>query len=141
MEQESIYQWDEVYPDELTIRKDMANGELYAGIVDGRIAVIYVINKYCDNEYSGGAWQYQGDNYRIVHRLCVHPDFQNIGVGRGTMEYIEEKLCKEGVGAIRLDAFTENPYAIRLYKSLGYKIVGYANWRKGRFYLMEKLIK
>ncbi len=58
-----------------------------------------------------------------------------------TMEYIEAELCKKEIEAIRLDAFTENPNALKLYKNLGYKIVGYADWRKGRFYLCEKNIK
>ncbi len=30
--------------------------------------------------------------------------------------------------------------ALKLYKNLGYKIVGYADWRMGRFYLMEKFL-
>lgn len=46
-----------------------------------------------------------------------------------------------GYGIInRLDAFTENPFALKLYDNLGYSRVGYADWRKGRFYLMEKYL-
>ncbi len=141
MEQMGIYQWDEIYPDEATIKQDIESGELYIGKVDNKTAVIYVINSHCDDEYKNGKWQYPNADYRIVHRLCVHPDFQNMGIGRMTMEHIETELCKKGIEAIRLDAYTENPYALKLYKNLGYKIVGYADWRKGRFYLCEKNIK
>ncbi len=141
MEQMGIYQWDEIYPDEATIKQDIESGELYIGKVDDITAVIYVINIHCDDEYINGDWQYPNSDYRIVHRLCVHPDFQNMGIGRMTMEHIETELSKKGIEAIRLDAFKDNPYALKLYKKLGYKIVGYADWRKGRFYLYEKNIK
>jgi hypothetical protein len=28
-----------------------------------------------------------------------------------------------------------------MYNSLGYSVVGEANWRKGKFYLMEKILR
>lgn len=140
MNQAKIYQWDEIYPDEATIKYDIENNDLFIGIVDGKIAVIYVINNSCDKEYNNGDWQYPDTEYRIIHRLCVHPDFQNNGIGKITMEYIESKLSKAGIESIRLDAFNKNSYALKLYKNLGYKIVGYAGWRMGRFYLMEKFL-
>ena len=58
-----------------------------------------------------------------------------------TMQYIEAELRQSKVEAIRLDAFTENPHAMKLYQNLKFNIVGHADWRKGRFYLMEKYIK
>lgn len=54
------------------------------------------------------------------------------------MLYIENELRKQGVKAIRLDAFEKNPYALKLYEKLGFEKVGHAQWRKGRFLLMEK---
>lgn len=140
MNEAEIYQWDAIYPDEATIKQDIENNDLFIGIVDGKIAVIYVINNSYDKEYNNGDWQYSDTEYRIIHRLCVHPNFQNKDVGKITMEYIESKLSKAGIESIRLDAFTKNPYALKLYKNLGYKIVGYADWRMGRFDLMEKFL-
>lgn len=43
------------------------------------------------------------------------------------MEHIETELSLKGIEAIRLDAFKDNPYALKLYKNLGYKKVGYAD--------------
>lgn len=117
MSQAEIYQRDEVYTDEATIKQDIENNDLYIGIVDGKIAVIYVINNSCDEEYNNGDWQYPDTEYRIIHRLCVHPDFQNKGVGKITMEYIESKHSNAGIDSIRLYAFIKNPYAVKLYKN------------------------
>ncbi|MNN59613.1 hypothetical protein D3C81_1747410 [compost metagenome] len=36
------------------------------------------------------------------------------------------------------DAFSQNPYALRMYEKLNYHTVGEVQWRKDLFYLMEK---
>lgn len=138
MIQNKIFQWDEIYPAEHDFRQDIDRKQIYVGTADGRIVVVYVINQECDEQYINGNWKYAGEPHYIVHRMCVHPDFQNQGIARRTLLHIEEQLIDRGIHAIRLDAFSENPYALRLYKNLGYAKVGYADWRKGRFYLMEK---
>ena len=42
--------------------------------------------------------------------------------------------------SIRLDVFTKNPRAVKLYENAGYSYAGDAYFRKGKFLLMEKLI-
>ena len=56
------------------------------------------------------------------------------------MIHIENELKNKNIETIRLDAFSENIYAIKMYEKLGYVNVGEANWRKGKFYLLEKKI-
>lgn len=138
MNRQSIFQWDEVYPNREVILADIESRTMYVGRCGEKIASVFVIDQYCDDEYKGGNWQYKDLSYRIVHRLCVNPDFQNKGIGTYTMNYIEKLVKQMGVQAIRLDCFTQNLYAISMYKKLGYNIVGYADWRKGRFCLMER---
>ena len=141
MENQGIHQWDEIYPDLPTITGDIAKNQMYIGMIDGKIAVCFVLSEECDEEYKNGKWQWPDSKFCVIHRLCVNPKFQNQGIATQTMEYIE-KLCKEaGYDSIRLDCFTENPYSRKLYDKAGYSVVGYADWRKGRFELREKLIK
>lgn len=135
-----IYQWDEIYPNREDIEDDLEKEELFVGTSGNEIAVVYVLNKECDEQYGNGKWSLLTEDYRVIHRLCVHPKFQNRGFGGETLRHIEENLKQQGVKAIRLDAFTQNPYALKLYASSGYNIVGEAAWRKGKFYLMEKII-
>lgn len=137
---QNILQWDEIYPNEEVLREDIRKKQLYVGIVDKQIAVIYVLNQEFEDEYKNGKWKYEDKSSCVVHRLCVNSVFQNKGVGKTTMQHIEKEVLSMGIQAIRLDAFTENPFALKLYDSLGYSIVGHANWRKGKFYLMEKYL-
>lgn len=140
MERQGIPQWDEVYPDRDILRRDIIVSQLFVGRIQNEIVCAYVLNTECDGEYQLGDWKYPREYARIVHRLCVHPNYHRRGIARNTMLYIEQQAKALGARSIRLDAFTLNPHALRLYENLGYNLTGKVTWRKGDFYLMEKLI-
>lgn len=140
MERNNIFQWDELYPAREDFIEDIKHNSLYIGLCEGKTAVVFALNRQCDEAYKSGKWLYPNREYYIVHRLCVNCFFQNKGVGKQTMQFIERELKAKNIQAIRLDAFSENPYALRLYTHMGYSKVGDAYWRKGRFYLMEKYL-
>ena len=141
MEKQNIHQWDDIYPDKAIISDDIDRNLMYIGMIDGKIAVCFVLSEEYDEEYKNGKWQWPNARFCVIHRLCVSPDFQNQGIAAETLKYIE-KLCKfQGYDSIRLDCFTENPYSRKLYDKAGYSVVGYAEWRKGCFELREKSLK
>jgi ribosomal protein S18 acetylase RimI-like enzyme len=140
MIQQNIFQWDEVYPNAGTLKNDITKKQMYKLIFDGAIASICVLNQEYDKEYRDGDWAYRGDNFVIVHRLCVNPEYQGRGFGTKTMVCVEEYAKNNGLQSIRLDTFSKNPAALKLYTSLGYKKTGEVNFRKGLFYLFEKVL-
>lgn len=140
MEEQRIFQWDDIYPAKEDFLVDIQKQQLYVGVLDDDIAVVYAVNEEYDKAYENGRWKYPDCTYRIIHRLCVNPIYQNQGIAKDTLSYIEKELHKCNVEAIRLDVFSKNPFALALYRNAGYEEVGFADWRKGRFYLMEKLL-
>ena len=140
MNNNGIHQWDSLYPNEEILYKDILNNQMFLIEIDNKIASIFVLNQKCDKEYNDGDWEYKNASFFVIHRLCVNPDFQGKGVGRMTMELIENYLREKKIESIRLDTFSQNPIALKLYEGLGYKRVGEVNWRKGLFYLLEKKI-
>ena len=140
MNENMILQWDELYPSQKIIRDDILNNQMYLGEIEKQIACVFVLNQHCDEQYNSGEWKYTESSFMVIHRLCVNPEFQNQGVGTRTMQIIEDMLKNDGIKAIKLDAFSQNPYALRMYEKLGYAKVGEATWRKGLFYLYEKRI-
>ncbi|MFA9376045.1 MAG: GNAT family N-acetyltransferase [Lachnotalea sp.] len=134
----NILQWDELYPDRNILYNDIQSRQLYIGMIEDKIASVFVLNQECDEEYTDGNWEYPNATYYVIHRLCVNPHFQNRGIGLTTMKHIHKEMKQIGIETIRLDSYTLNPYAVKMYTKLGYNKVGYVNWRKGRFYLMEK---
>ena len=138
MESRGIFQWDSIYPAREDFLSDIKKNTLYTGMEDEDIAVIYTINKECDEQYDNGMWNYSDSEYRVIHRFCVHPGYQNRGFAAETLRHIENELREQGIETIRLDVFKNNPFALSLYRRCGYEEVGMARWRKGEFFLMEK---
>lgn len=140
MDENGIPQWDEIYPNEDDFREDIEKGQMLLCEYGGRIASVFVLNRQRDDEYKNGVWRGDDDTCAELHRLCVDPAFQNGGIGAETVRLAEELLRESGIKSVRLDAFSLNPYALRLYEKSGYRKVGEANFRKGLFYLYEKLL-
>ena len=140
MESTGIYQWDHLYPNEEILREDVTKNEMFLGEIGNEIVSLVVLNHEYDSEYIYGNWQYTEDAFCVIHRLCVNPAHQGKGIGKRTLNIIEEYLRSKNYKAIRLDAFSNNSIAVKMYEKLGYKRVGEVNWPKGLFYLYEKLI-
>lgn len=140
MIEQGIPQWDEIYPIVDDFAEDAEKNHLYVAEVEGKAAACFTLNKDCDEEYKNGEWTYTGPDFLVIHRLCVNPEFQNRGVGSKVCLEIEKVALAAGMKSLKLDCFTQNPYSQKMYNKLGYKTVGYADWRKGRFILMEKLL-
>lgn len=140
MDEQGIPQWDELYPAEEDLKGDILRSEMMLGLENGAPVCTYTLNRDCDPEYATGTWQYSGPDFRVLHRLCVSPSCQHRGIAAQAMDYFEEMLRAEGCRALRLDVFSRNPYALRLYENRGFRRVGEAQWRKGLFYLYEKVL-
>lgn len=141
MENLSIFQWDEIYPTQEDFYFDAEKQELYVGEYNGKIVVCFTLNKFQDEEYFSADWENKNNDFMVVHRLCVNPEFQGQGFGIQTCRYIENLVKSFNCSSIRLDAFSKNPISLSMYKKLGFKQKGYAIWRKGKFFLLEKVLE
>lgn len=138
MEKHDIYQWDEVYPTAKDFEADIKKENLYVAEENEKIVALYVISGESDEAYNNAEWKYPRETSLVLHRFCVSPGFQNRGIGKKVLNKIESQIKSMGYDSVRLDVFTKNPYAQKLYRNNGYEVRGFAEWRKGRFDLMEK---
>ena len=136
-----IPQWDEIYPNQEVIEDDIRKKQMTVVMLGDDMVAAYVINTESDVQYTNGKWSKPDTTYVVLHRLCVNPKFKHRGIARQVMLHMEEEERQQGIESIRLDAFTKNPFALKLYEELGYVTVGYADFRKGRFKLMEKILQ
>ncbi len=131
-----IEQWDSIYPNIDVIKDDIKKGQMYILCLNGKIAACGVIND--DGEgYENGNWQF-GTNYRVIHRFCVSPDFQSMGIGKRMLSLLHDEILQQGFSSVRIDVFPKNKVALSLYNDFGYIDVGEVEYRKGIFRLMEK---
>lgn len=142
MQNAGIDQWDDIYPTADVLRDDIEHGTIYVASLDGTpIAGAVVLDERQAPEYRGVAWTIGSDSVGVVHRLMVDPAKRRSGIARELMSFAEQRAGELGFEVIRLDAFTRNPGALRLYDSLGYRDAGPVTLRKGLFRCFEKAIR
>jgi len=135
-----LYQWDDQYPNIEIITDDVNAGTLFKISVKKRIAGVIVLNEQYFPQYNDLEWEDKEGKFMIVHRLCVHPDYQGQGYSQKLMHFAEEHTKKNGYSSIRLDTFMSNQRALALYDSLSYRRVGTVIFRKGLFQCFEKIL-
>ena len=143
MQHGGIDQWDEVYPNEATLRADVTAGSLFVAAAPGHpVAGAFVVDQRQEPEYAAVAWRHidVGAPVGVVHRLMIHPDLRRRGLGRHLMTFAELTARRMGCGAMRLDAFTGNAPSLRFYRTLGYSDAGQVRFRKGLFRCFEKTL-
>jgi GNAT superfamily N-acetyltransferase len=140
MRRAGIEQWDDIYPTDAHLAADIDARSLYvASTESGAVVGTVVLNEYQDPEYAAVAWLAHARPL-VVHRVMVAPASQGQGIAQRLMVFAEQHARTLGYESIRLDAFTLNPRALRLYERLGYDARGTVRLRKGIFLCFEKLL-
>ena len=134
-----IKQWNEFYPNEEILKSDIENDSMYLNLQKNQITCVFVLNQECDPKYAEGSWIYPLSSFAVIHRLCVNPAFQRQGLGTKAMLVAESIVKDMKIDSIRLDAYSQNPAALRLYKKLGYSKVGTVTFHLV-CHLFEKLL-
>ncbi len=138
-------QWNDFYPNLEIVQEDANAGNLYTlQLGDGEpLAGAICLNEAQSPEYSKVAWRYQSARVLVIHRLCVRPDFQKNGAARMLMDFAEAFALRHGYDAVRLDTYTGNPRAVKLYLQRGYERAGQVTFRARRlpFDCFEKAVK
>ncbi len=73
------------------------------------------------------AWSLVGraeDNEYYISNVAVYPEFRSINLGTNLLSKVEEEAKSCSAGRITLDVEVDNQGAIKLYKKLGFSIVG-----------------
>ena len=143
MRQNGIDQWDENYPDRVSIQQDLETKTLFAYRENDTILGIVVLNENQDEEYAEINWSTNDfDRNIVVHRLAVLPNQQGKGIARKIMDFAEQYAAEHQYDAIRLDTFSQNPRNQKFYTNRGYTDLGpvYLKYKKDHPYFCYELI-
>ncbi len=143
LREQGIYQWNEMYPTEKVLAEDIRAGTLYI-VNDGETCRgMVVLNQVHDTEWKNAHWSEDCENPLCVHRLIVHPEWQNQGVGRALMEFAHSYAVDNNHDCIRFDAYSGNPPLVETYQRMGCKKTGEAifPYRELPFWCYEMMVE
>ena len=143
MKENGLDQWDEIYPAISDVAKDIKEETLTLVKQGGKLVAVYTLNKHQDAAYKFGDFKDNSDNFIVLHRLCVKPEYRGMGIAaRAASDTLMEEALKEGFSfnTSRCILQSKTPALLSEHrKAQSYSYAGDAYFRKGKFLLMEKL--
>lgn len=131
--------WDDSYPDEALLRRDVEQKGLYRVEADGRLAGMIALER--DEEDLGLVWPTADENPCMLSRLAIHPAFH----GKGLLEPVFLAAVKQcgalGYRTLRLLVAAELERVIRVYERCGFTRAGEARLWGEDYFLYEKSLR
>lgn len=124
LNERGLYQWDDRYPSISTYIKSISDKCQYIFEDDDILIGSVILNEIQSEEWNSITWNYIEGKILIIHALAINPTVQGQGYGQKVLELCEAHGIRNGYTAIRLDVFSENEAAIRLYEKNAYQSVG-----------------
>ncbi|WP_246309895.1 GNAT family N-acetyltransferase [Paenibacillus alginolyticus] len=77
-----------------------------------------------------------------IHRLAIHPEYQGRGLGKVLLKFAEQYALDQLCTSVRLDVFSTNNTAVRMYQRAGYVLIGTIRFpfRHEPYYCFEKIL-
>ena len=121
---QEIYQWDDQYPSQELIEKNIASKSLFVYRKDGHIISGITLDDKQPPSYGKITWGTPNANPLLIHRTFVDPEFQGQGLGQVMMSFAEKYAPLHNYNCIRADVHKQNPSALALFQKCGYNIFG-----------------
>ncbi|WP_233269803.1 GNAT family N-acetyltransferase [Heyndrickxia camelliae] len=123
MKEENNDQWSDVYPTASNFEMDVENGSLYVLEEAGEVIGSITVDQNQPSEYEPIPWR-KADNAFVFHRLVVSPRSRGKGEATKLIKYAEQYAIDNEVPYMRIDTYSLNKKAQKLFEKNGYKKVG-----------------
>lgn len=132
-------QWQDGYPNELSIKSDIENGYGYVFIEDESILAYAAIifDKEPAYENIEGEWLTDGD-YTVVHRVAVSKLAKGKGIATKLFESIEGLSVENNIYSIKVDTNFDNTPMLKILDRLKYTYCGEVYFRGSARKAFEK---
>ncbi|WP_197046613.1 GNAT family N-acetyltransferase [Oceanobacillus salinisoli] len=124
MKAEGSDQWDETYPTIHHFSEDIKHSSLFIYEVDSIIYGFITAVQNIAKEYNNLNWSLSNDEVGTFHRLIVDPERRKTNVASELIKFVEGHFQKLGLRGMKIDTYSINEKAQRLFTRLGYEKVG-----------------
>ncbi len=126
LRERGIPQWQDGYPNEESLRKDMADGVSYVMEEDGEVIGTACIQLKDDPNYSyveGGSWLNE-EPYAVIHRITVAYAKKGRGYAGKFFAFAEELAKNDGRRNVRADTHAKNASMKKALETFGFRACG-----------------
>ena len=135
-------QWQHGYPNEQSIRNDIANGYSHVLVESDMIVAYAAIIFDIEPAYTDivGKWLTEGE-YVVIHRVATSNAAKRKGVATQLFQQIEKLAKARGITSIKVDTNFDNIPMLRILDKLGYTYCGEVFFSGSARKAFEKVLK
>ncbi|MFH6994239.1 GNAT family N-acetyltransferase [Flavobacterium sp. FlaQc-48] len=137
--QDGSTQWQDGYPNELTIENDIKNGYAYV-LTENESILCYtaiIFDKEPAYEEIQGKWLTDGD-YAVVHRVAASKRAKGKGIATKLFKNIEDICLTNHIHSIKVDTNFDNIPMLKILEKLNYTYCGEVFFRGSARKAFEK---
>lgn len=116
-------QWNETYPPVASYIDFIKAGNLHVMEEEGRVVGMIGLVDVQDEEYKPLPWSSTGKEL-VVHRLALAEEVYGRGYAKYLLSYAIDIAKKTNVAIIKLDTYSKNKTAQKLFLDIGFTYVG-----------------
>ena len=137
--QDGSQQWQDGYPNEAVVQKDIERGIGYVLTIDDTIAGYTAILFNDEPAYDDlkGTWLSNGD-FAVVHRIAISDEHLGQGLAQKIMLFTEDIALQHNIFSVKVDTNFDNIPMLRIFEKLGYTYCGEVTFRGGIRKAFEK---
>lgn len=137
----NFHQWNEGYPSEDIIRKDIESGHCFVACEGNKILATMALIPGPDPTYSyiEGRWPNE-DPYYVIHRIATAATGQNLAARM--FDWAFDEICTKGIGVIRIDTHRDNCIMKHVLTKYGFQecgVIYLANGNPRDAYIVKKI--
>ena len=128
-----IDQWQDGYPTAEIIERDVESKVGYVYVEDNMVvgyAAIVLTGEIAYKQIDDHVWG-TGEDYVVVHRLCVGKDFTRKGIALSLMRKAKELAIEAGYSGFRIDTHRGNVRMLSMMDRLGFEYRGIIHYDSG----------
>ena len=122
----NIDQWQDNYPNYMTIKNDIDKEESYVLIDDNDILATVALSFNGEKSYDliyDGQWLSNG-NYAVIHRVAVDKNHKGKGLSGEIFNTLEKVCLDNNIHSIKIDTHKENTSMRKFLEKSGFKYCG-----------------
>ncbi|MCF0110464.1 MAG: GNAT family N-acetyltransferase [Erysipelotrichaceae bacterium] len=125
LKSQGVNQWQNGYPAENDLQKDIRNGYSYVYIEEGEVVALATLVEGIEPTYNTieGKWITDGP-YVTIHRIAIRNDKKGRGIGGSFVDYAAVLATQTGCKSIRIDTHCENISMQRMIQKNGFTYCG-----------------
>ena len=145
LKSQKIDQWQNGYPNQTQIERDIANNESYVLFNDANLVIatsMFSIHPEPTYKVIDGEWKIkESEKYGVIHRLAIDKNHRKKGIASHLLNEFHLLLDKQQIRSLKIDTHEDNHEMQCLVKKLGYVYCGiiFTEYNAKRF-AFEKVI-